>query len=416
MTTVFSYLALAITFGIGVLGTLFDYVEKDEHGKRKYGRFHIPELTAAGLTCLCLLAVSFGASCVLAYHAHVESVAATAQNGKMAADLEATRTLNGKMATNLETTKATLTQTQQQLTNLQEINVSQFQDVATRLKDTTDTVLRQLKSDTSAMADVMEAAATRVDHRMRGAITPLRSMFLELFFLGSPEPINARADADLKREQGSAVIPPGSVELFKIIACGSPADVQLSVSMPISDEPDLSVKVSASRKGMDCSVETSVSQSGPRPPTIKPTYWNQLYFQERPDLIAYHASFPNDLLQELPLHTELNAGSFNPARRAGISVVFGKNEDKIKIESYFSSVLPRVIGFEVTPNDPRSDLKSVQAFLLHTVAFHPSINGFIYLYEQGQIKKDLTNWDSVGKGTSPVTPKEIPNHYREGSH
>src|SRR5690348_1960280 len=90
MNTILSFLAILTTFAIGVLGTLFDYVEKDAHGTRKTWKLGIPQPTGAGKFCLCLLIVSFGCSCFLTYLSDHESRDQKSQLHQLGAKLDTT--------------------------------------------------------------------------------------------------------------------------------------------------------------------------------------------------------------------------------------------------------------------------------------------------------------------------------------
>lgn len=406
--TFFSFLALFITFGIGVVGTLFDYVLKDKHGNRLYGNFNVPKLTPAGAMSLILLVLSFTCSCVLAYYSNKDSEEKKNQMSQMSSRLQATQT--------------NLSDTQKQLTDLASLDVSQFQNIATGLKSTTDTVLGKLKDETTDMTEVMESAADRVDRRMRGALTPVKNFYLELFFLGSPQSLIESGVADFNRAEEGTLIPPGNVQLFNALVCKSPGDATVSLVMPISDVPHLNVRLVASRKGSKCTADTfvtqgdrEVSQQTP-PPAARPQYWNQLYFpKERRDAIRYEASFPAYAIGKLPSLRELNAASFNTNRWARIDVNVGRSNDGKKMEEYFSSALPRVIGFKITPNDSATDLNAVGTFLLDNVAVY-SPGGFVYTYKEGCIRKDRANWGEAGKAAPPLSSvKQLPNPYRESS-
>jgi hypothetical protein len=424
MNTVLSFLALLTTFAIGLLGTLFDYVEKDEHEKRIIWKFGIPQPTGAGKFCLLLLVLSFGCSCYLTYRADWESGEQKSQLKQVGTKLDMTqKSLNdantaiGATQTALDQAKAAIGTTQSTL-NEANATINATQSTLNTTKSTLDTTKSILDTTKNALIVTqqqlsdMQAAAEVADLKTRGALVTIRSFWLYLFFLGNPQ----RQVDESVEAVNSGVFPKG-VTLLEKLACDAPSDVTIGLSMPIADSPLLDEEVTASKNKGVCSVASGIATEGPNRTSVSPPYWLQDYLKDEDKIMLYPGKFTADILAALPGHEQLTAASFYTRRRASVSVSYDSASDADKIQEYFRGSLPRVIGYTTEPNeDPQSDLGVSKAFfldrLLPKTPATPT-NHMYYTYEPGPIGKDWPYF--ARKKTTSDPARQLANPYRAAS-
>jgi hypothetical protein len=403
LSTLFSFVSLAFTFGLGLLGTLFDYIEKDGHGKHRTGKFGLPKLTTAGGVCVILLAFSFISSCVLTYDTNKSSDESDDRAKKMASDLTQTQQKLTTEQQQVRDVQGQLTLTQRQLAQLQSLDVAEFSKVTTHLKATTHELVQQIDDETTKVTTAMQMSADGVDHKIRGAVTTVKSFWVWLAFLGSPQQEFTRARDEFP---SASIFPSGNVQLIKTLTCGSPVPVKVELLVGLTNFLNLSIE--ASNRNSACAVNTQLGR-------VRPQYWLQHISEDRTDVISYAAEFTPELLKPLEISDPLTITSFDHGNRATVNIEFESEDEAGRGEEYFSRVLPRVFGLHVLPDQAENTgLQSSRAFVLDSIAAMPNQYqkyNRTYFYEQAPMKSDWAVWSDMGRANPNM--HKLTNPYRE---
>lgn len=426
-----SYVLVTITFILGLVGTLFDLLQKDENDRVIRGVWDLPKLTAAGKVTLFFLTASFLAAVAATFQEDTSREKATAAAVQLQQDLTSTKRTLGE-------TKRTLDDTKKNLEALEQKDLTHFEGIAKGLESTTDKVTARLEGTSQKISEEMRDSSDELDQNVRGSLAPIDHFAMNLFFKGIPQ---------TKHEPASST---GSLVSLETVACNATVPLTLTLQLPLAESPSLffiahyetDTQTCSGRSDIEVISRYGMHDFGKRPadtPWVEPQLWSGYYYGGPCDLVAYNGQFdlrlPSGFSGEdfggIPSRYKFTAASFRPEGGASITVevsarakwTMANSDDWAKEQAsnkkiamkYMLKNLPQVMGFSILPEEGhiaglRRGLERGAAFSRDSVF---STGGLMeFRYEQTKLRPEWSFWRFRSNPINKELRQLLPNPYR----
>ncbi|MBV9779998.1 MAG: hypothetical protein JOY62_08485 [Acidobacteriaceae bacterium] len=314
MTCMLPLIAQLVAFLVALIGTFFKCVKEDAHEKPLRSSWGLPVLTKPGVCILTLLIASFVSSLWLTHASSKEM--SDLRTNLAAARGDLTASLIAEKALSLQL-KGANDEIQARQSAAQIDNVSRLNEVTQKLENSSDLLSGRIRK-----------------------LSPVQSFRLILFFDGMKRPTPWSGATD-SRPSGVPLQPGDSPGLYYGMLCGSGSSIHFN--MQISSHPDLVFHSM-------CGLTELTGGAWGLSVYMKPVY--EQWVQDRQGMFA-----------EFVESSEYNANSKIEGLTLNSFSMTGKGFASMGIDeagpvsalARFEQILPKYVGFGVSPNGERLD-------------------------------------------------------------